>query len=62
MYVEDLRPLKRPKLGFPDYYPQDKNQKEVNKWHYGYIFTNCITIGPTHCSNLEQWTQIPAML
>lgn len=28
MFVEELRPLKRPKLGFPDFYPQDKFQKE----------------------------------
>lgn len=29
MFSKEFRPLKRPKLGIPDYYPQDDKQKEV---------------------------------
>ena len=30
MYSEELRPLKRPRLGVPDVYPQENRQKEVS--------------------------------
>ena len=29
MFPREYRPLKRPKLGVPDYYPQEDKQKEV---------------------------------
>jgi len=29
MFSKEFRPLKRPKLGIPDYYPQDDKQREV---------------------------------
>ena len=29
MNFDELRPLKRPKLGLPDIYPQETRQKEV---------------------------------
>lgn len=29
MLCEELRPLKRPKLGIPDLFPQEQKQKEV---------------------------------
>ena len=37
MFSEELRPLKRPKLGYPDFYPQDKNQKEVSESGCGLV-------------------------
>ncbi len=30
MFSREFRPLRRPKLGIPDYYPQDEKQKEVS--------------------------------
>ena len=30
MFCEEQRPLKRPKLGVPDVYPQENRQKEVS--------------------------------
>lgn len=29
MFSREYRPLKRPRLGIPDFYPQDDKQKEV---------------------------------
>ena len=31
MLAEEIRPLKRPKLGIPDFYPQEDRQKEVRR-------------------------------
>ncbi len=31
-HLYEKRPLKKPKLGPPDVYPQEKNQKEVFSW------------------------------
>lgn len=34
MLAEEVRPLKRPKLGIPDFYPQEDRQKEVSLSYY----------------------------
>ena len=31
MFAREYRPLKRPRLGVPDFYPQDDKQKEVSE-------------------------------
>ena len=47
MFSREFRPLKRPKLGIPDYYPQEEKQKEVN-----YKF-------PEGHEQIYQYTSIP---
>ncbi len=32
IFSQEKRPLKRPKLGPPDVYPQDPRQREVCNW------------------------------
>ena len=43
MFSKEFRPLKRPKLGIPDFYPQEDRQKEVRLVFYG--FDACIRSG-----------------
>lgn len=36
MFPREYRPLKRPRLGVPDFYPQDDKQREVRREIFGF--------------------------
>lgn len=42
MFPRESRPLKRPKLGIPDFYPQESKQREVRIGNSGQ--NSCLSV------------------
>lgn len=65
MFSRESRPLKRPRLGIPDFYPQENKQKEVRSRYFPTnnaqfppklkIIITYILAGWTHLPDSEHW-------